>query len=233
MKRLLIFVVMFWNLLFGSCHDTIDWANKDRYALENQALMADSQQVRAVLMGNSITEFWFELRPFFFKQQQLVGRGIGGQVSSQMLVRFRQDVVNLKPQAVIINCGTNDIAENNGPYNEDITMDNIISMSELAISNGIKVVLSSVLPCDGFLWNRSVTDAAAKIQSLNQRIINYATDRGLPYIDYYSAMVVDGGAINPAYSEDGVHPNSMGYQVMEPLLVTVLDTLAPLAQQPD
>ena len=179
MKRLLIFVVMFWNLLFGSCHDTIDWANKDRYALENQALMADSQQVRAVLMGNSITEFWFELRPFFFKQQQLVGRGIGGQVSSQMLVRFRQDVVNLKPQAVVINCGTNDIAENNGPYNEDITMDNIISMSELAISNGIKVVLSSVLPCDGFLWNRSVTDAAAKIQSLNQRIINYATDRGL------------------------------------------------------
>ena len=150
MKRLLIFVVMFWNLLFGSCHDTIDWANKDRYALENQALMADNQQVRAVLMGNSITEFWFELRPFFFKQQQLVGRGIGGQVSSQMLVRFRQDVVNLKPQAVVINCGTNDIAENNGPYNEDITMDNIISMSELAISNGIKVVLSSVLPCDGF-----------------------------------------------------------------------------------
>lgn len=223
---------MFWNLLFGSCHDAIDWANKDRYALENQALMAGSQQVRAVLMGNSITEYWFELRPFFFKQQQLVGRGIGGQVSSQMLVRFRQDVVNLKPQVVVINCGTNDIAENNGPYNEDITMDNIISMSELAISNGIKVVLSSVLPCDGFLWNRSVTDAAVKIQSLNQRIISYATDHGLPYIDYYSAMVVDGGAINPAYSEDGVHPNSTGYQVMEPLLATVLDTVAPLTQQP-
>ena len=221
---------MFLNLLFGRSLETNDWANKSRYAGENQALMADGQQVRAVLMGNSITEFWYETRPFFFKQQHLVGRGISGQVSSQMLVRFRQDVINLRPIAVVINCGTNDIAENNGPYNEDITIDNIMSMSELAISNGIKVVLSSILPCDGFCWNPSVANVSAKIQSLNQRIIKYATERGLPYIDYYSHMTTGTGAMNPAYSEDGVHPNADGYQVMEPLLTATLATVVPLDQ---
>ena len=230
MKRLLIFATMFLNLLFGRGQATNDWANKARYASDNQTLIADNQQVRAVLMGNSITELWYDLRPMFFKQQQLVGRGISGQVSSQMLARFRQDVINLHPMVVVINCGTNDIAENNGPYNEDITMDNIMSMSELAMCNGIDVVLTSVLPSDSFGWNPTVKDAVAKIKSLNQRIIQYATERGLHYVDYYSHMVTDSGAINPAYSEDGVHPNVAGYNVMEPLLTATLSTVAPLAQ---
>jgi lysophospholipase L1-like esterase len=152
-----------------------------------------------------------------------VGRGIGGQVSSQMLARFRQDVINLNPRAVVINCGTNDIAENNGPYDEDITMDNIVSMAELAIYNGITVVLTSVLPCDSFCWNTSVKDAPAKIQSLNARIIGLAEALSVPYVDYYNLMVIeDTGAMNPAYSDDGVHPNPYGYQVMERLLVEKL-----------
>lgn len=229
MKRILILTIMFFNLLFGNSLETEDWVNKSRYARDNQIIMADkSRQVRVVLMGNSITEYWNEIRPLFFKQQQLVGRGISGQVSSQMLVRFRQDVINLKPRVVVINCGTNDIAENNGPYNEDITFDNILSMSELASSNGITVVLSSVLPCNKFGWNPSVQDAVVKIQSLNRRIIEYATTRGLQYIDYYSEMVVEGGALNPDYSEDGVHPNAAGYQVMERLLTSTLESLVPL-----
>jgi len=216
--------MMLWNLIFG--HEAVaqDWSNKACYANANAELIANgtsSQMV--VLMGNSITEFWYETHPEFFTANHLVGRGIGGQVSSQMLARFRQDVINLNPRAVVINCGTNDIAENNGPYDEDITMDNIVSMAELAIYNGITVVLTSVLPCDSFCWNTSVKDAPAKIQSLNSRIIGLAEALSVPYIDYYNLMVIeDTGAMNPAYSDDGVHPNPYGYQVMERLLVEKL-----------
>ncbi len=217
---------MFWNFLMGNTANP-DWANKAHYAHANQQLMSLNHQVRIVLMGNSITEFWEETHPRFFQDNGLVGRGIGGQVSSQMLVRFRQDVINLKPLAVIINCGTNDIAENNGPYDEDVTMDNIVSMTELAINNGITVFLSSVLPCDSFCWNTSVKNVTAKIDSLNKRIREYAALRGVYYIDYHSAMCGEGGAINQAYSEDGVHPNATGYLVMEKILTESVLTLIP------
>lgn len=227
MKRLIIAIIMFWNLLFG--HEAIaqDWANKARYAQANQEMAArEHDPLRVVLMGNSITEFWEETHPQFFTDNHLVGRGISGQVSSQMLARFRQDVLNLHPRVVVINCGTNDIAENNGEYDEDITMDNITSMAELATINGITVVLTSVLPCNRFLWNPSVSNVSGKIQSLNARIINLAERMSLPYIDYHSLMVQDeGGAINPLYSDDGVHPNPAGYLVMERLLLEHLERL--------
>lgn len=198
-----------------------DWAGKTRYHQANLELMSrEADPQRVVLMGNSITEFWMETHPQFFADNHLVGRGIGGQESYEMLARFRQDVLALSPRAVVINCGTNDIAENFCPYDEDITMDNIKSMTELALHNGITVILSSVLPCDHFIWNRSVRNVPQKIRSLNTRIMELAEQLSLPYIDYYNAMVYnEGGAINPAYSEDGVHPNSLGYSVMEPLLL--------------
>ena len=227
MKRFLIVTFMFWNLLFGNNADAQDWANKACYAQANRELMsrpADPQRV--VLMGNSITEFWMDTHPQFFYDNHLVGRGISGQVSSQMLARFRQDVLNLQPRIVVINCGTNDIAENNGPYDEDITMDNITSMAELAMNCGITVVLTSVLPCNHFLWNPSVTRVKEKIQSLNARISGLAEAMSLPYVDYYTLMVYDeSGAINPAYSDDGVHPTPAGYLVMERLLLECLATL--------
>lgn len=227
MKRILLLTMMMWNLLFGHDAQAQDWANKSYYSRANEELArrGDDPQ-RVVLMGNSITEFWMELHPQFFQGNDLVGRGISGQVSSQMLARFRQDVLNLHPLAVVINCGTNDIAENNGPYDEDITMDNILSMTELARHNGIIVVLTSVLPCNHFIWNPSVHDASAKIQSLNERIRSLATRLSLPYVDYYSDMVVaDSGAINPAYSDDGVHPNATGYTVMEKRLLDALEII--------
>ena len=198
-----------------------DWAGKNRYHQSNLELMScEADPQRVVLMGNSITEFWMETHPQFFADNHLVGRGIGGQESYEMLARFRQDVLALSPRAVVINCGTNDIAENFCPYDEDITMDNIKSMTELALHNGITVILSSVLPCDHFIWNRSVRNVPQKIRSLNARIMQLAEQLSLPYIDYYNAMVYnEGGAINPAYSDDGVHPNSLGYSVMEPLLL--------------
>lgn len=221
MKRTLLIVMLLWNILGGQDAMAQDWAGKNRYHQSNLELMSrEADPQRVVLMGNSITEFWMETHPQFFADNHLVGRGIGGQESYEMLARFRQDVLALSPRAVVINCGTNDIAENFCPYDEDITMDNIKSMTELALHNGITVILSSVLPCDHFIWNRSVRNVPQKIRSLNARIMELAEQLSLPYIDYYNAMVYnEGGAINPAYSEDGVHPNSLGYSVMEPLLL--------------
>ena len=221
MKRTLLIVMLLWNILGGQDAMAQDWAGKNRYHQSNLELMSrEADPQRVVLMGNSITEFWMETHPQFFADNHLVGRGIGGQESYEMLARFRQDVLALSPRAVVINCGTNDIAENFCPYDEDITMDNIKSMTELAMHNGITVILSSVLPCDHFIWNRSVRNVPQKVRSLNARIMKLAEQLSLPYIDYYNAMVYnEGGAINPAYSEDGVHPNSLGYSVMEPLLL--------------
>ncbi len=221
MKRTLLIVMLLWNILGGQDAMAQDWACKNRYHQANLELMSrEADPQRVVLLGNSIPEFWMETHPQFFADNHLVGRGIGGQESYEMLARFRQDVLALSPRAVVINCGTNDIAENFCPYDEDITMDNIKSMTELALHNGITVILSSVLPCDHFIWNRSVRNVPQKIRSLNARIMELAEQLSLPYIDYYNAMVYnEGGAINPAYSEDGVHPNSLGYSVMEPLLL--------------
>ena len=217
---------MFWNFLFGEALQPGDWADKGRYSQENKALRSGPDDtLRVVLMGNSITEFWYELHPSFFTANHLVGRGISGQVSSQMLARFRQDVINLNPSIVVINCGTNDIAENNGPYDEDITMDNIMSMTELALAHGIEVVLSSVLPCDRFCWNPSVKNVPDKITHLNSRIKAYAAERGVHYLDYYPAMCVDGGAMRSSFTDDGVHPNATGYDTMEALLLEMLERL--------
>lgn len=227
MKRILLIIMLLWNI-FG-CHGATpeDWANKSRYEQANRELSLTVDSTRIVLMGNSITEFWVELRPGFFVAEHLIGRGISGQVSSQMLSRFRQDVLNLQPCIVVINCGTNDIAENNGEYNEDITMDNIQSMTELAQAHGIQVVLSSVLPADRFCWNARIKDAVEKIRHLNRRIIDYCQRNQIAYIDYYSLMATPGGAMNPAYSEDGVHPNAAGYEVMETALTAVLRKIKP------
>jgi len=227
MKRILICAIMIWNMLFGHHAQAQDWANKARYAKANMELLShEADPQRVVLLGNSITEGWKDTHPQFFTINHLVGRGISGQVSSQMLARFRQDVINLSPRIVVINCGTNDIAENNGPYDEDITIDNILSMVELALHNDITVVLTSVLPTDHFVWNPSVRDIEAKVESLNARIIQLAARFSLPYIDYYSTMVATGSkGINPAYSPDGVHPNATGYTVMEKLLLETLSRL--------
>jgi lysophospholipase L1-like esterase len=202
-----------------------DWGGLQKFASANAALAAPAEgQQRVVLMGDSITEIWPDRHPAFFENPDYVGRGISGQVSAQMLVRFRQDVIDLHPAVVVINAGTNDVAENQGPYEEDFTLGNIISMTELAQANGIAVVLTSVLPAAGFRWRPAITDAADKIASLNARIRAYAEAKGIPYVDYYSAMVVDDAsrALNPAFTNDGVHPVAAGYEVMEPLLVQAI-----------
>lgn len=216
-----------------------DWGNFGRYEKDNAALKESGNRPKAVFMGNSITEGWVRTHPDFFTTHNFVGRGISGQTSYQMLLRFRDDVLDLGPEVAVINAGTNDIAENNHVYNEDRTFGNIVSMAEMARSAGITPVLTSVLPAGSFPWRKEIKDAPAKVTSLNGRIREYASANGLPYIDYYSLMVGNGGAMNSGYSGDGIHPNPKGYEVMEaaaldcpalwesPIVISLRDKNAP------
>lgn len=177
-----------------------------------------------VFIGDSITWGWSErFHPEFFQGGKYIPKGISGQVSSQILSRFRRDVLDLKPGTVVILCGTNDIALNQGPYDEDLTMDNFKSMTELARLHGINVVLCSVIPCNHFYWRSEVDAIPVKIESLNERIKAYAETENIPFVDYYSSMVnPEDGSLKADYSLDGVHPNAAGYDVMEPLVEAVL-----------
>ena len=202
-----------------------DWARLGRYANANKELLVPAKKEnRVVFMGNSITEGWVRIRPDFFKENGYVGRGISGQTSYQFVVRFRPDVINLNPKLVVINAGTNDVAENTGPFDLQTTFGNIVSMVELAKANKIKVILTSVLPAAKFKWNKNITDAPDKIEALNALIKEYAKKHKIPYVDYYTPMVTGPErALNPAYSKDGVHPTAEGYEVMEALIKPVID----------
>lgn len=200
-----------------------DWGYLSRYAKANKELKAKNIKPDVVFIGNSITENWAKMDSVFFQSNNFVGRGISGQTTGQFLVRFREDAVYLKPEVVLINGGTNDIAENSGPYNEDYTFNNIITMADIAKQNGIKVVLSSVIPAAGFNWNLQVTDVPEKIKSLNIRIKDYANKNNIPYVDYYSKLIdANGRDIISSYASDGVHPVVDGYKIMESIVLPVL-----------
>ena len=199
-----------------------DWARFGKYADNNADLLAHEAKITVVFYGNSITNNWFKMRPEFFRSHGFTGRGIGGQTSSELLVRIRQDVIDLHPKTVVIMCGTNDIAQNNGTISLEHTMGNIISMCELAKANKIRPVLCSVLPARSFRWNPYVIDAATQIRALNEMIRAYAAKNKIPYVDYYSAMVDKDGGMLKGLSKDQVHPTDAGYEVMEPI---VLETL--------
>ena len=194
-----------------------DWANLARYRPANAELPPPvSGEQRVVFMGNSITDSWARLFPTMFPGKPYVGRGISGQTTPQMLVRFRQDVVALKPAAVVILAGTNDIAGNTGPSTLEMIEDNLQSMTEIAKANGIRVVLSSVLPVFEYPWRKGL-EPAPKIVALNAWLKDYASRAGAVYLDYHSAMADARQGLPPALSSDGVHPNEAGYRIMAPL----------------
>lgn len=198
----------------------------ERYEAQNRQLMGQRNTGdRVVFLGNSITDGWPEHHGQFFKDHSnFIGRGVSGQTTYHYLTRFREDVIDLKPKVVVINGGTNDIAENDKiAYSEEHTIGNIMTMVELAKVHKIKVVLTSVLPASRFYWNTEVQGVQLKIMRLNSRIKAYAAAQGIPYVDYYTAMV-DGPerSLNPAYTSDGVHPNAAGYAVMEPLVLKAI-----------
>lgn len=225
MKKLVLTVsfILFFCLL-SNAQEFNKMINLERYAEANAALPDPAEgEKRVVFIGNSITEGWVNIRPDFFKSNGYIGRGIGGQTSPQLLSRFRQDVVNLKPVAVVINIGTNDIAENTGKYDANFTLDNIKSMAELADANGIKVILSSVTPAGEYPWRKEIKNVPDKITALNANIEAYAKAKGFAYIDYFSLMKDENRALISSFGTDGVHPNEKGYVVMEKAAKTLVD----------
>ena len=195
-----------------------DWAQFYRYEGKNDSL---PYQPKVVFMGNSISDCWPDAHPEFFTTNHFIGRGISGQVSSQMLVRFQEDVISLQPKVVVICCGTNDIAQNNGYISLEHILMNIKSMCELARANKIKPVVCSTLPAKAFKW-RPEMKPANDIIRLNEMIKAYAKENKIPYVDYHSALKDEENGLPRKYSKDGVHPNAQGYAVMESVIMPVL-----------
>jgi lysophospholipase L1-like esterase len=222
MKRILAWLPLF-AVFFASCaavRPNYDWGNMSRYAQENGSLRdPEPGEQRIVFMGDSITEGWTEHDSAFFTGKAYVNRGISGQTTPQMLLRFRQDVIGLQPKAVVILAGTNDIAQNTGPISLEQIMGNIISMAEMAKADRIRVLLCSVLPANYYGWSPRI-DAPGQIAALNLMIQHYAAKSGAIYVDYYAAMVDEKKGMRDGLSDDkdGVHPNLAGYKVMEPIV---------------
>jgi len=206
-----------------------DWAFLAKYRDANKVLLPPTADgSRVVFMGDSITEGWGQQgiptlpnRPEFFPGKPYVNRGISGQTTPQMLVRFRQDVVALKPSAVVILAGINDIAENTGKTTLEAIEDNFSSMAEIARANGIRVVLCSTLPASDFPWHPGLAPAP-KVKTLNAWLKDYAAKNNLVYVDYYTPMANAEGGLKSDLGSDGVHPNNAGYAIMAPLAETAI-----------
>ncbi|AZI23832.1 acylhydrolase [Pedobacter sp. G11] len=201
-----------------------DWAALSKYQKENDSLGAPNKgEKRVVFLGSSIFEFWKQKDPQYFNNGSYLDRGISGQISPQLLIRFRQDVLNLKPKAVIILAGSNDLAGNKGHVSNETVMNNIKSMAELARKNRIKVILCKYLPIYEYPWNKNLKGVADQIISLNNEIVSYAKANRFVILDYWTPLVDERNGQKAAYTTDGVHPNLAGYKVMEKVTEEAID----------
>ena len=192
-----------------------DWAQFNRYAEQNAQVTTDP---KVVFMGDSITEGWAKEDPDFFTGNNFLGRGISGQTTSHMLVRFRRDVIDFSPEYVVILAGTNDVARNNGEISLDNVLGNLISMCELAEANRIKPILCAVLPADGFWWRTEIRPAEDLVR-LNSMIKEYARSAKIPFVDFHTPFKDENGGLPKAYADDGVHPNLHCYKIMEDIIL--------------
>jgi lysophospholipase L1-like esterase len=201
-----------------------DWPNLNRYRAENAKIAAPAAgEERVVFMGDSITDNWGRRYGKFFPGKPYINRGISGQTTPQMLLRFRADVIALQPKAVVILAGTNDIASNTGPSTLEMIEDNLASMNELAQANRIKVIFSAVMPTCDYIQNQSTRRPNSKIMELNKWIREYAASHGAAYLDYYAPMLDDQGALKKEITMDGLHPNDAGYELIGPLAQKAID----------
>lgn len=223
MKKHCLILLMF----FGSLSTMIaqDWANLNYYQTQNEQLEPpEKDEIRIVFMGNSITEGWTKHMPEFFANKPYVNRGISGQTTPQMLLRFKQDVIELQPKIVVLLAGTNDIAGNTGPSSIGMIVNNITSMIEIAKAHQIEVILCAVLPAFDYPWRPGVKPNK-KIPALNKQLMNYAKKHKIVYVDYFASMTDGNNALIKNYTYDGVHPNKAGYQRMGDLLTKAISEL--------
>ena len=214
-RQLIIFLMLSNSLLAQ------DWPQLSYYQKANELLKTSEKPIEAVFFGDSITEGRPHFNPSFFDSNNFVGRGIGGQTTPQLLLRFRQDVLGLRPKKVIFLAGINDIAENTGPISIEAIMGNIKGMTEMAKANEVEMVLCAVLPANSFPWRPSIIPTR-KVIKLNQMIKAYAQENNLIYIDYYTHMVDDEQGLISTLGYDTVHPNKAGYALMEEVLLKSL-----------
>ena len=198
-----------------------DWPQLSYYQEANKLLKTSEKPIEAVFFGDSITEGWPQFNASFFDSNNFVGRGIGGQTTPQLLLRFRQDVLGLRPKKVILLAGINDIAENTGPISLEAIMDNIKGMTDMAKANEVEMILCAVLPANSFPWRPSIIPTY-KVIKLNQMIKAYAQETNLIYVDYYTPMVDDEQGLISTLSYDTVNPNKAGYALMEEVLLKSL-----------
>lgn len=219
MKHILFSIAVIFAALPLSAQNA-DWARFGTYAEANSSVTV---KPKAVLLGDSITEGWARQDPDFFSKNNFLGRGISGQTTSQILVRMRQDVVNLHPKYVVILCGINDIALNDGhAVDVEAAVGSIKSMCDIARANKIKPIICSLLPSYKFHWRPSVTDCYEKVLQFNELLKSYAKEQHLKYVDYFTLLAGEDGKIRPEYSKDTVHPTLEGFKAMEGYLLEFL-----------
>ena len=196
-----------------------EWARFNRYQNENKEYKEkNAEPPVAVFMGDSITDMWSNvIHKEFFKENNYLGRGLCGQVTIQMIARFRKDVLEFNPKVVVIMAGTNDIAENEGYTELDDIAGNVINMAELALANKMVPVICSITPAGEYRWRKRIENVPEKIAAVNKMLKDYCTSHGMIYLDYHSALADKNGAMPAKFSGDGVHPNLQCYKVMEPM----------------
>jgi len=214
------FIIILLTMSFSGY--TQDWFGFSRYKADNERIIESGKFPEVVFMGNSITDNWAYFHPDFFTEHNYCGRGIGGQTSAQMLVRFMDDVVDLRPMAVVIMAGTNDVAHNDYWVAPNQVLDNIIAMCEIARAHGIVPIISSIPPCAAFPWNPIIENPGQTIVEINQSLRAFAEANDIVYVDYHSALADENQGFPKSLSEDGCHPNPDTYFTMEEMVLEAI-----------
>ena len=219
MKKLAITLILTTMSIFGFAQD---WFGYNVYKADNERIIAAKDYPEVVFMGNSITELWAYYHPNFFSDNHFCGRGISGQTSAQMLVRFTDDVVALHPQAVVIMAGTNDVAHNDYWVSPERVVENIIAMCNIAKANGIVPIISSIPPCKEFPWRKEIKNVGQTIVDINNSLKEYAASNKIVYVDYHAALADEQLGFPKSMSDDGCHPNADTYYIMEEMVLKAI-----------
>ncbi len=219
MKKTFILIIFATMSFFGYSQD---WFGFNRYKADNERIIASGHYPEVVFMGNSITDNWAYFHPDFFSSYNFCGRGIGGQTSAQMLVRFNDDVIDLHPKAVVIMAGTNDVAHNEYWVSPERVVDNIVAMCNQAQANGIVPIISSIPPCSEFPWRKEIKNPGQTIVDINKSLKAYAHANGIVYLDYHSALTDENLGLPKTLSDDGCHPLPDTYFTMEEMVLEAI-----------